>query len=285
MSSKFTAAQRAEIMAQSRRNVAHLAAKPNGGGAQTNKYIEQDVASTQTELVSLRSDLAALQAHVEVLARTLASLVEDVTDTRSFVRKGLPAVQAPQASDGVVWWEWVTAHVDARLAELSDVVAEAVGHIADRVREEFDERASAEKRELELLRRELTVLREEVGLEHALKDLRSSVVKAQRAVPQVPAIEARLRGEALIAKTDTDRELAELRKKLKDAQRTIHSLQVRQAGLSRDLKRGLDEGLEVEWEASSSYARMVIRPSIHPDAAKTLREFAGRVIDGPIIQH
>jgi hypothetical protein len=139
------------------------------------------------------------------------------------------------------------------------------------------------KREHELLRRELSTLRHEVGVERELKELRSQVAKAQRAVPQIPAIEMRLRSEATLAKLDIDQEVAELRKELKQARRLIVALQSREVkAASRDLG---NEELEIEMEAHSGRARMVLRPALHPDAARTLREFAAKVIDGTVVQH
>ena len=67
------------------------------------------------------------------------------------------------------------------------------------------------------VRREFAVLRDEVGVERGLQDLRTQVAKAQRQVPKVPAIEARLRAEAEIALAPRRQEFAELRKDLKEA--------------------------------------------------------------------
>jgi hypothetical protein len=194
MPSCFTAAQKADIMAQARKNaapVASLAAsrKPNGSQMKhVEKYIEQDVASSQEQIIALRADLAALQAQVEVLSRTVAALAEDVSGVRSFVRKGLPVVQLPQAvGEGMQWWEWVDDRIENRLSDVYKDTGTALGKMIERVRDELEQQTSAGKREHELLRRELTVLRDEVGVERELKDLRSQVAKAQRAVPKLPA--------------------------------------------------------------------------------------------------
>ena len=65
----------------------------------------------------------------------------------------------------------------------------------------------------------------------------------------------------------------------------VATARVEQGVAASALKRGLGQELEVEWEATGRSARMVVRPSIHPDAEKTLREFAAKVIDGSVIQH
>ena len=145
----------------------------------------------------------------------------------------------------------------------------------------LDEQAGA----IELLKRELSVLRGEVGVERELRELRSSIWKAQKTIPQVPTIVAGMRNEAANAKDVTDRKIGELRKAVKDVQHAMATVRVEQGTTAAAVKRGLGQELEVEWEATSQSARMVVRPSIHPDAMKTLREFAGRVIDGTIIQH
>ena len=171
--------------------------------------------------------------------------------------------------------------IESEIVDLSEITAQAVGNLADRARTEFDEQAGT----IELLKRELGVLRGEVGVEHELRELRSSIAKAQRMVPQVPTIIAGLRDEAANAKDEADRKIAGLRKAVKDVQHAIAEVRVEQGCVNSAVKRGLGQEVEVEWEATSRSARMVVRPAMHPDAAKTLREFAGRVIDGTIVQH
>ena len=54
--------------------------------------------------------------------------------------------------------------------------------------DEAEDRISAVRRALELRRREFTVLREQVGLERGLRDLRVEVAEARSEVPKFPAI-------------------------------------------------------------------------------------------------
>jgi len=54
--------------------------------------------------------------------------------------------------------------------------------------DEAEDRISAIRRALELRRREFTVLREQVGLERGLRDLRVEVAEARSEVPKFPAI-------------------------------------------------------------------------------------------------
>ena len=275
----FTTAQRAASIAETRKSFADSPHKPRV----VMKSIEQDLADNQVEITALRADVNALTAQVDTLSRMVAGLAQDISEFRSFT-KG-----APQAGGGVIWWEWVRQHVDAcleaRLEDYSESVGAALGEKVRDVLEEVGRAMDARKSEIELLRRELTVLRGEVGVEHELRELRSSIAKAQRAVPQVPTIVAGLRSEAQSAKDESDRKIAGLRKAVRDVQHALATARVEQGVAASALKRGLGQELEVEWEATSRSARMVVRPSIHPDAEKTLREFAAKVIDGSVIQH
>jgi hypothetical protein len=133
------------------------------------------------------------------------------------------------------------------------------------------------KRELELTRRELTVLRHEVGGERGLRDLRRQVVAAQKAVPKLPAIEARLAAK----QARLDAEQTRLRHELDATKDKLSKVRVNQSIADYRLSEFMREQAaapktEVEFETSTS--RFVMR-NIHPTAAKTLREFASQVID------
>jgi hypothetical protein len=123
-------------------------------------------------------------------------------------------------------------------------------------------------------------LRQEVGLERGLKKLRTDVAKAQRQIPQVPAIEARLRAEAHIAKGRIDAEQAEMRRELEATKRTVTILKARQSSFNFNLERLLTGAQTSEVEYQSSEERLIIRNQMHPDAARALREFAAEVIEG-----
>ena len=192
------------------------------------------------------------------------------------------AVQPPPAAGAVAgseqaWWQWVEEHVEARFATLSDAVGEVIGTLVKEARDETEQCV----RELELLKREFGVLRDEVGVEHRLRDLRTEVIKAQRQVPKVPAIEARLRAEALIAGTKTDQELTELRRELNEAQRTIVELQARQSELPGAVEQVLGQAMQnVEFEEyyEAHSRRTVYSPTISPEAAAGLRAFAEKTL-------
>ena len=131
-----------------------------------------------------------------------------------------------------------------------------------------------------MLRRELTVLREEVGLERGLKDLRTEVAKAQRQVAKLPAIEAKLRAEAHITKGRVDAEQAQLRHELEATKRQVTMLKARQSSFHFSLEQALSGSQTSEVEYQTSEERVIIRNQMHPEAARALREFAEQVIIG-----
>jgi hypothetical protein len=128
--------------------------------------------------------------------------------------------------------------------------------------DEAEDRISAVRREVELLRREFTVLREEVGLERGLKDLRRDVVKAQRQIPKLPAIAARLHAEAHIAKGCVE---AELQRELEATKRTVTILGAQQSCFNFNLERTLTGSQTSEVEYQTSEERMIIRHHMHPE--------------------
>ena len=89
-------------MAQTRRTLASDPRKPKIAA----RYIEQDVADTQTQITAMRREIDALKEQVASLASQLSAVQEDVLDARSYA-KNLPAVQAPQAGGEAPWWVWV----------------------------------------------------------------------------------------------------------------------------------------------------------------------------------
>ena len=245
-----------------------------------NENVETDVERLDGQSHA-PADVDRLADQIALLTAKLEAVQADVIDFRN-----LPIAQAPQAGGGgLPWWEWVRQYVSAEISELSAEIsglsgetAEAIGRIADRSRIEFDELGGTTS----LLQRELGVLKNEIGVEKELREFRSSIMKAQRAIPQVPTIIAGMRDEAQFAKVETDRQLAELRRQAKADRRAVAQARVEQACTAAAMKRGLGQEMEVQWEASSRSARMTIKPALHPDAMKTLREFSGRVINGSL---
>ena len=268
--SRFTTAERVEIMAEAHRNLAQPVP-----GSTSSRYTSAERARIMAEA---RQNVAHLKP-------------KSSSTKRDIVYK--TAVQPPPAAGAVAgseqaWWQWVEEHVEARFATLSDAVGEVIGTLVKEARDETEQCV----RELELLKREFGVLRDEVGVEHRLRDLRTEVIKAQRQVPKVPAIEARLRAEALIAGTKTDQELTELRRDLQETRSLLKGLQAEHAKLPQTLEHVLElvqaSCVEYEERYEEHSRRWVYSPTtMSPEPAAGLRAFAEKVLgtDGVIIEH
>jgi len=104
----------------------------------------------------------------------------------------------------------------------------------------------------------------------------------------VPATAERLRAEAHIARVDITTEQAKLRHDLEATKRTVGVLKARHSNTDFNLARFMKSMANVqtnEFAHESADERMVVRQTIHPDAAKALREFAGMVIDNDDAVH
>jgi predicted nucleic acid-binding Zn-ribbon protein len=131
-----------------------------------------------------------------------------------------------------------------------------------------------------LLRRELTVLRQEVGVERGLKDLRREVAKAQRQIPELPAIAAQFDAEQKHLKAKQallEHELAMTKDKLGKLRvdQSITDYNLREMRKQVDASAGAS--VELEFENRSSHFQM---KATHPDAARALKEFAMGIING-----
>jgi hypothetical protein len=128
-----------------------------------------------------------------------------------------------------------------------------------------------------VLRRELTVLRHEVGVERGLRDLRRQVVAAQKAVPNMPAIVAESISDLEGKQARLERELAKTKERVSrmrvDQSLTTYGL----AELRKQAQASSEASIEMEFESRSSHFQM---KATHPDAARALKEFATGIING-----
>jgi chromosome segregation ATPase len=113
------------------------------------------------------------------------------------------AASAPATATDIPWWEWVQQHCDYRM----DMMREAVAHVIGQTRREVD----GLKRELTLLQREFGVLRDEAKVERGLHDLRDEIAQARAQVPNVPAIAAQLEADQRALQRELDETKARLR--------------------------------------------------------------------------
>jgi hypothetical protein len=111
------------------------------------------------------------------------------------------------------------------------------------------------------------VLQKEVAVEHGLRKLQDDVAEAQKQVPQVPAIVARL-----------DAEQNSVRRELEATAKKVSRLRVDQSladySISQ-LRKDAEASKAASIEMETSTSRFVMR-NIDPVAARTLRDFAAR---------
>ncbi len=175
------------------------------------------------------------------------------------------------------WWQWVDKRIDYRLAAFARTTETAVGQVVGEIRAQAREHCEREvgivKRELELTRRELTVLRHEVGVERGLRDLRRQVVEAQKRIPDVPAIEARLEAKQACL----EHELAMTKDKLGKLRvnQSVADYELRE--MRKQMNASAGASVELEFESRSAHFQM---KATHPDAARALKDFATGIING-----
>jgi hypothetical protein len=144
-------------------------------------------------------------------------------------------------------------------------------------RESLQFQSEPVERELKLLRQEFTVLREQVGIERGLKRLRKEVETARAQVPDLPAIEKRVNRDNVRLQA----ELAKVRGELVETKKRFDKLRVEQSVMGYKMEQELAASKVVpstKMVLETSSTRFVMQ-NIHPEAAKTLRQFAAEVID------
>jgi hypothetical protein len=178
----------------------------------------------------------------------------------------VPSERSTSVASGseLSWWQWVDARIEACLEAHNEAVGTAMGEFCG-------PQVAALRRQIELLEREVTQLREQVGLERGLAALREEVEEARKEVPKLPAIAERL---------ETGQ--ARLQRELKRTQDRVTRVRVNQS--MTDFK--LDElskatakraaGLEMKIETSVSAFAV---GDIHPAAASALHDFAAEAIN------
>jgi hypothetical protein len=199
-------------------------------------------------------------------------------DDGTSVERALPARRASATSGSeMAWWQWVDKRIDYRLEAFARTTETAVGQVVGEIRAQAREHCEREvgivKRELELTRRELTVLRHEVGVERGLRELRRQVVAAQKAVPKLPEIEARLEAKQACL----EHELAMTKDKLGKLRvnQSVADYELRE--MRKQMNASAGASVELEFESRSAHFQM---KATHPDAARALKDFATGIING-----
>ncbi len=114
--------------------------------------------------------------------------------------------EEPAAAAEKPWWQWTREHVDYELEVLREALGQALGMKGREVRGDL-------MREIDFLKRELAVLREEVAAASKLKALREEVEAAQATIPRVPDLVASLKAQ----QAEMRKETARLRRELATA--------------------------------------------------------------------
>jgi predicted RNase H-like nuclease (RuvC/YqgF family) len=125
---------------------------------------------------------------------------------------------------------------------------------------------------LELLRRELATVRDEVAVERGLRDLRSEIEDARAQVPKLPAIAARLEA----GQERLRREIETTQGKLSRVRTNQCITDYRLAELRKATERR-STALELKIETTVSSFEM---REVHPAARAGLRAFAAETLKG-----
>lgn len=177
------------------------------------------------------------------------------------------------------WWRWTERFVDARLEAHGEMVGEVIG-------EHCGQQIAPLKRELELLRREVTQLREQIGLERELKELRDQIKTAKNQVPEFPKIaedlaagQRRLRRSVAAA----EEKLSHLRV---DQSLTTHRVdelsRARVVDKSKTVGR-LEELRKATEATESKIDTLFPMYKRHPAADAALRNYAAEALNGETI--
>jgi predicted nucleic acid-binding Zn-ribbon protein len=125
-------------------------------------------------------------------------------------------------------------------------------------------------RDLEITRRELAALREEVKLQQELRDLRAEVEEARQQVPKFPAIASHLEAEQSRLRDELNTTKNRMRANQSIAEYGISKLREQAWAATRKTA-----SVEMKLETKSSSFTM---RDIDPAAAEALRDFAAQII-------
>ena len=225
----------------------------------------------------------------------------------------IPPEVGPQETQ--IWWEWTNKRLAAQKLEIErntetefsafhEAVGRALGIKARDLRNDLMLEDAVIRRDLDQLRRELeaqtrriddlraevvaarehgarelSALREQIGVERGLRDLRSEVSEAQQQIPQLPAIVSQLQAETTSARTDADKRIAALERELKSTKERLSRARVEQSITSynlAELQRAQQPVVELKFESVDG---QFIMKDMHPDAAQAWRLFVREMVE------
>src|SRR5262245_43498968 len=236
--SRYTEAQKREILQQARENI-------------------RATSTTSRTSTAPRQPSRSDQSKFKLVHKTYEPKDDD--DSPVVAANGAAATRAVATASATyegAWWQWVDEQIEDRYNFTIEVVGEAIGTSMRDLREPLEREDRALKRDIEVLRREIATLREEVRVERGLQDLHKEVARARREVPQLPALEERLRAEQNIARVDISAEQAQLRRELETTKRSVSVLRARHSNTDFNLAqfmRGMQniQTSEIEYESAS----------------------------------
>jgi hypothetical protein len=263
--SQFTPEQRREIMARARETLAEAAPAAQREAIASRRSEPELVYKTRVTNDDERP--RPRPAH-EARANDDSSSVERAPCSRN--------VTAKDASK-MPWTDWVDARLDYERSVMTDALGEVLGEFRAQAREHCEREVGIVARELDLTRREFAVLQKEVGVERGLRQLQDDVAEAQKQVPKVPAIAARLDAEQSSLKAEQARLQRELEATTKNVSRLRVDQSIADYSIS-ELRKEAEAAKAASIELETSTSRFVMQ-NIDPVTARTLRDFAAQVID------
>ena len=96
-----------------------------------------------------------------------------------------------RADSEMSWWQWTDARIAAAIERQADFDSEGLRQGIDKIHDAVQAALDKRDREIENLRREIKMLRDEVGLERGLAKLKAEVDRARQ---QAPSFKSELNG-------------------------------------------------------------------------------------------
>jgi hypothetical protein len=252
-----------------------------------------------------------------ILARSRAILAGEQTKVQDAPSRDVPADDdgADLSVANLPWWEWVQKHCDFRARAMHEAVGECLAHFQKEARDHCDRECTlmnrelaitrkelesagdaralaskelhdaitrefaATKCELELLKQEFVILREQVGLAEGLRSLRTEVDDARARMPQIPATVTRLEAAQMHLEREVDKTKNRLAKARVDQSMTRPTSWASCARNWMPRVKAATAAVELKLEQTTSFEMR----ALHPEAAAALKQFAREVIDGTIV--
>jgi hypothetical protein len=237
----------------------------------TGEALSEKIWEARTELE--RTD-AETKASLDGLQRELSTLREQAASERALSARAAEVYAQERTLVVQEFRSQVETSLAARAQELDLIRREL------EVRVELDYQrdalrmqvAEADRADLVALRRDIEQLREQIGVERSVRDLRSEVAEAQAQIPQVPALFTQLQTETWTAQIEANKKIAALEKELRANKEKLSKLRVQQSQTEHKLQHQAPPPV-VELKFESDDGQFTMR-DMHPDAAAAWRRFA-----------